>query len=175
MNYQLQIRFLVPDDAGEWLRLRLESLQNDSEAFSSSPQDSQSLSAEDVRKRLSSDQGEFFIVGAFDDRQLLGMCGFHREPGVKSRHKARVWGVYTSPGRRGQGLGRTLLQTLLARAAEIDGVEQMLISVTSTQAAAHSLYRSLGFEPFGHEPRALKISGRYIDEEHMLLLLNSPK
>jgi ribosomal protein S18 acetylase RimI-like enzyme len=173
------IRPLTPDDAGEWWRLRLESLQNDPEAFGSSPGDHQSLSTEDVRKRLSSDQKEFFIVGAFDDlgfddQRLIGMSGFHREPGAKSRHKARVWGVYVTLGRRGQGVGRNLLQTLLERASAIDGVEQILISVTATQLAAASLYRSLGFELFGREPRALKVGDRFIDEDHMILSLKRP-
>jgi hypothetical protein len=30
------------------------------------------------------------------------------------------------------------------------------------------LYRSLGFESFGCERKALKIGGRYIDEENMV-------
>jgi ribosomal protein S18 acetylase RimI-like enzyme len=174
------IRLLTADDAGEWWRLRLESLASDPEAFGSSPGDHQSLSSEDVRKRLSSDQSEFFIVGAFDDlrsdrhrsdHRLMGMCGFHREPGAKSRHKARVWGVYVTPERRGQGVGRNLLRNLLEHASAIDGVEQILISVTATQLAAASLYRSLGFKLFGREPRALKVGNRFIDEDHMILRL----
>jgi ribosomal protein S18 acetylase RimI-like enzyme len=167
----MHIRFLTADDAGEWGRLRLESLQNDPEAFGSSPGDHQSLSTEDVRKRLSSDPSEFFIVGAFDDHQMVGMCGFHREPGGKSRHKARIWGVYVTAEQRGQGVGRSLLRTLLERACAIDGVEQILISVTATQIPAASLYRSLGFELFGREPRALKVGNRFIDEDHMILRL----
>jgi ribosomal protein S18 acetylase RimI-like enzyme len=171
VNGELQIRSLTPNDADEWWRLRRESLQNDPEAFSSSAEDHQSLKAEDVRQRLNSNQTEFFIVGAFVDHLLVGMSGFHRQHGVKSRHKAGVWGVYVTPVSRGQGVGRRLMESLLERAAEIDGVEQILISVTATQTTACALYRSLGFEPFGREPRALKIGNRYIDEEHMLLKL----
>jgi GNAT superfamily N-acetyltransferase len=169
MNDAVQIRLLTADDAGEWRRLRLESLENDPEAFSSSAEDPQSLSVEDVRKRFGSDREGFFIVGAFDDGRLVGMAGFYRERGAKSRHKARVWGVYVAPGWRGHGLGRNLMRALLEHAAGIDGVEQLLISVTATQRAAGSLYRSLGFEPFGREPRALKVGERFIDEDHMLL------
>jgi ribosomal protein S18 acetylase RimI-like enzyme len=167
-----QIRLLTADNASDWRRLRLESLQNDPTAFSSSAEDHHSLSEEEVRKRLNSDQREFFVVSAFDDSRLIGMSGFHREPGAKSRHKARVWGVYVTSELRGQGVGRSLMRTLLDRAAGIDGIEQILISVTATQTAAGSLYRSLGFETFGREPRALKIADRYVDEEHMILHLS---
>jgi len=57
----------------------------------------------------------------------------------------------------------------------IAGIEQILISVATTQQAAVSLYRSLGFEAFGREPRALKVAGRLIDEEFMVLLLPRPE
>ncbi|MFZ0807835.1 MAG: GNAT family N-acetyltransferase [Candidatus Sulfotelmatobacter sp.] len=164
----MEIRFLQPDDANEWWRLRLESLQGDPEAFSSSPEDHQSLTLEDVRKRLGSQDADFFVVGALEDGRVIGMAGFYREKGRKTRHKGRVWGVYVTPQRRGEGIGRKMLKTLLERGEGIDGVEQILIAVTSTQAAAAGLYRSLGFEVFGHEPRALKVGDCFIDEEYMV-------
>ena len=48
----MEIRYLTTDDAGEWLRLRLDALQGDPEAFSASLEEYQSLSLEEVRKRL---------------------------------------------------------------------------------------------------------------------------
>jgi hypothetical protein len=33
----------------------------------------------------------------------------------------------------------------------------------------------MGFEPFGVEPRALKLNDRYLDEEYMMLFLNRQK
>jgi ribosomal protein S18 acetylase RimI-like enzyme len=174
MNDKLQIRLLVSDEADEWWRLRQESLENDPEAFSSSPEDRQSLKADEVRQRLSSNPTEFFIVGAFEDRQLVGMSGFQRQYGMKSCHKGGVWGVYVTPKWRGHGVGRRLMEALLEHAAGIQGVEQILIAVTATRTAASALYRSLGFEQFGLEPRAVKVGNRYFDEEHMLLILKRP-
>ena len=165
----MEIRFLTADDAAEWWRLRLESLQGDPQAFSSSAEDHQSLKLEDVRKRLGADGADFFIAGAFEDRRLMGMAGFHREQGIKTRHKGRVWGVYVTPQARGKGVGRKLMEAVLKRGAGIEGVEQILISVAMTQTEAIGLYRSLGFEPFGREPRALKIGDRFIDEEYMAM------
>ena len=165
----MDIRVLTPDDADEWWRLRLESLAGDPEAFSASVEDHQSLKQDDVRKRLDSDQAGFFVVGAFEDDRLQGMAGFHRERGLKTQHKGRVWGVYVTPAARGKGVGRKLMKTVLERGTAIEGVEHILISVATTQMAAIKLYRSLGFEFFGREPHALKIGDRFIDEEHMVL------
>jgi ribosomal protein S18 acetylase RimI-like enzyme len=166
----MDIRLLIPDDAAEWWRLRLESLTGDPGAFSSSAEDHHSLKLEDVKTRLASGAA-FFVAGAFAETQLVGMAGFHREQGIKTRHKGRVWGVYVTPQWRGRGVGRKLLEAVLQRGAEIEGVEQILISVATTQAVAVSLYRSLGFQTFGSEPRALRVDGRYIDEEYLLLRL----
>ena len=170
----MEIRLLTSDDAAEWWRLRLESLQGDPQAFSSSAEDHQSLSLEEVRKRLGSDNPDFFVAGAFEDDRLTGMAGFYREKGLKVRHKGRVWGVYVTPGSRGKGVGRKLLQAALERGAKIEGVEQILISVTTTQVAATNLYRSLGFDSFGCEPRALKIGDQFIDEELMVVRVKRP-
>ncbi len=63
------------------------------------------------------------------------------------------------------------MTAVLERAARIEGVEQIAISVAATQAAAIVLYRSLGFVPWGTEARALKLGDRYIDEEYMILPL----
>ena len=169
----MEIRFLKPEDAGEWWRLRLEALQGDPEAFSSSAEEHQSLSLDEVKRRFGSGGPDSFVAGAFDGARLAGMAGFVRERGLKTRHKGRIWGVYVTPGKRGTGAGRGMLQLLLERAATIDGVEQVLLSVSATQTAAVGLYRSLGFELFGTEPRALLIGGRYIDEQYMVVRLAS--
>jgi len=163
-----EIRFLKSEDAAEWRRLRIEALQNDPEAFSASLEEYQALSMDEIKRRLWSD-GDSFVAGAFEDGQMTGMAGFFREKGPKSRHKGRVWGVYVTHASRGRGIGRRLMRTLLDRGAAIEGVEQILLSVTVSQEAASCLYRSLGFEPFGREPRALKIKDHYIDEIYMVL------
>jgi len=164
----MEIRFLIPDDAGEWLRLRVEALEGDPEAFSASLDEYRSLSLEEVKKRLWSD-GDAFVVGAFKEGCLRGMAGFYREKGPKSRHKGRVWGVYVTAGARGARIGYKMMQALLERAMRIEGVEQVLLSVATTQEPAIRLYRSVGFQSFGREPRALRIGDRYIDEEYMVL------
>jgi ribosomal protein S18 acetylase RimI-like enzyme len=51
----------------------------------------------------------------------------------------------------------------------VEGVEQVLLSVAATQEAAIRLYRSVGFESFGREPRALRIGEQFVDEEYMIL------
>jgi RimJ/RimL family protein N-acetyltransferase len=166
----MEIRFLTAEDAAEWSRLRLEALQFEPAAFSSSVEEHKAVPIEEVRKRLSANPHSF-VVGAFEEGHLCGMAGFHRETGPKTCHKGRVWGVYVTASNRGQGLSRDMMKLLLERAAAIAGLEQVLLSVTNTQTAALALYRSLGFKLFGTEPRALSIEGEFIDEHYLVLRL----
>ena len=168
----MEIRFLTAEDAAEWSRLRLEALQLEPTAFSSSVEEHQALPIEVVKNRLSANPHSF-VVGAFEEGRLVGITGFHRETGPKTCHKGRVWGVYVTASNRGQGVSRRMVDALLERAAAIAGLEQVLLSVTRTQTAALALYRSLGFELFGTEPRALNINGEFIDEHYLVLRLRA--
>jgi ribosomal protein S18 acetylase RimI-like enzyme len=168
----MEIRFLTGDDAAEYSRLRLEALEGDPEAFSSSAEEHRTISLAEIRNRLGCAESEQFVVGAFAEGRLAATAGFYRERGLKSRHKGYVWGVYVAPKLRGAGVGKKIMQTLIDRARAIEGVEQILLSFSTTQTAAEKLYRSLGFKTWGCEPRALKIGDRYIDEEFVTLRLN---
>lgn len=166
-----EIRFLDAADAIAYSKIRSEALEFEPEAFGSSLVEHHRLTVEDIAARLSFDPQEQFVVGGFAREQLVGTAGFVRNKGIKERHKGRIWGVYVAREARGKGIGRAMMRVLLKRAAKIDGVEQLLLSVTTAQSAAAGLYRSLGFEAYGCEPRALRVGERYIDEEHMVLLL----
>ena len=138
----MEIRFLTADDREQWLRLRIEALEGDPEAFSASLDEYRSLNLDQVKRRLWSD-GDAFVVGAFREGCLCGMAGFYREQGPKSRHKGRVWGVYVTPAARGAGIAYKMMQALLDRVGMIEGMEQVLLSVAATQEPAIRLYRSL--------------------------------
>jgi RimJ/RimL family protein N-acetyltransferase len=64
------------------------------------------------------------------------------------------------------------METALAHARALPGLEQVNLSVVIVNAAARGLYASLGFVPYGLERRALKLpDGTALDEEHMVLFL----
>ena len=169
-RYVTETRVLTAADIEEYSRLRLEALERDPEAFSASPETHRALSADELKARIGPGAHGSFLLGGFVEGRLCGMMGFFRDQNPKLRHRGHVWSVYVTAAARGQGLGRQLMTGLVERAAATEGIEQVVLSVSTTQVAAVRLYRSLGFESFGIEPRAMKIGDRYFDHEHMVLM-----
>ena len=113
-----------------------------------------------------------FTLGAFlDDGSLVGTVSFRREPQLKLHHKGLMYRMYVPIEYGGQGLGRRLIREMILRVRQMEGLEQINLTVVATNKRAKGLYLSEGFLPFAFEPGGLKINGRYFDEEQMALRL----
>jgi ribosomal protein S18 acetylase RimI-like enzyme len=173
----MTIRFLDFGDLTAYRDLRLAGLKESPTAFGSSYGEEADLPLTEFAARLrppnKPDNG---IFGAFvDDGRLVGVLGFAREYRVKRPHIALIWGMYVSPEFRGQGFGAALVDEAITHARRLGIVRQILLSVTASNMAAVSLYRSRGFERYGLERDALCIDGEYFDEEHLVLFVGKQK
>lgn len=164
------IRRLAPDDAAAYRALRLRGLAEHPDAFTSSPdaEAAKPLAATEARIAPESDDA---VYGAFVDGTLAGVIGLAREAREKNRHKAVVFGMYVAPEFARRGIGRALLRHVVATAEREPELEQLVLTVTQTNAGARALYESEGFRSFGVEPRAIRVGGRYHDKNHMVRFL----
>lgn len=165
------IRLLTEHDAEAWWQLRLLGLTTDPVSFAESADEHRKKTLEEAKTFFRGCSAENFVVGGFEDRQLVAMSGFHRERHDKFRHKGTIWSVYVREESRGKGMAKALLSDIIRRVRLVEGMEQINLIVSATQPAAKRVYLSLGFKHYGTEPRSLKVGATYIDDELMVLYL----
>jgi RimJ/RimL family protein N-acetyltransferase len=166
----LEIRILTVDEAEEYRTLRLRALREEPEAFGSSWEEENARPLALTIARLQATGMTPF--GGFDGAgRLVGMVRLSRHDGIKVQHKADIISMYVAPEARGRGLGRMLLAAAITHARATPGIEQLLLAVNAANTPARNLYLAMGFEPYGREPKALKLGDRYCDEEMMALFL----
>lgn len=160
------IRLLTSTDAALYRAIRLEALAAHPEAFASTFAREQEKSLAWFEERLTTSD----VFGAFIDDEIVGIAGFHRQDGPQTMHKADLWGMYVRQSAGRAGIGRRLVDTVIAHAAK--QVEKLQLAVASKNEAALRLYKAAGFVEYGHEVKALKQNGRYFDEVLMELFVD---
>jgi ribosomal protein S18 acetylase RimI-like enzyme len=168
-SMQYAIRVLTPDDAPAFRRVRLDALRLHPEAFIAAYEDEVQLSVEQFAERLTTPGLTRF--GGFAGEQLVGLVGLTLRSGFKERHKAHLFSMYVDAAHRRSGLAAQLVTAVIDK-ARAEGAKLLQLSVTIGNTSAQSLYRRLGFTPYGVELRALQIDGRFYDEELMMLDLD---
>ena len=94
---------------------------------------------------------------------LAGYAGLLAPEGSR---EAEIQTIAVSPSARRHGLGRTLMETLLAE-ARIRGARQVFLEVRADNPNARALYDSLGFEQIGVRKKYYQPDG--VDAEVMRL------
>lgn len=159
------IRPLTLADVDAYRALRLEALHDSPEAFSASPEDEDMSDAAMADRCVPRFPG--LALGAFHEATLIGMAAYVPDRGVKTRHKAKVVGVYLKPDWRKSGVGRALVEAIIAHARQQRVILQCY--ATMHNLPARRLYHALGFVQFGVERDALMINGQGFDEELLML------
>ena len=162
------IRELTPADLESYRDIRLEGLRLSPDAFGSSYEEEVARPAADFLSRLSQRPGAMF--GAFfdgnrGDEILAGTIGCYAETSIKTAHKLFLVGMYVRPAHRRRGLGAKLVERVLSHARSIGGIAVVQLGVACDNQPARALYERMGFKVYGIERKALKVNGRFLDEE----------
>ncbi|WP_457583407.1 N-acetyltransferase family protein [Ensifer canadensis] len=154
-----QLRRLEARDVDLYRALRLDGLERHPEAFGASFEDEAKQPLDWFANRLAMTT----VVGGFDAAgALMGVAGLTVPSATKTKHKGILWGMYVLEQARGSGLSRQLVEAVIDEAR--GKVEQLQLTVVSSNAAAIRLYSKLGFVGYGLEKRALHVDGLYFDE-----------
>jgi ribosomal protein S18 acetylase RimI-like enzyme len=164
---EIQVRQLTPADAASFRELRLEGLRLNPEAFGST----YDFEKDQPLERYAGWLTNSTVFGAYQNSHLIGTASFTQQSGLKDSHKGLLRAMYVRPTHRRSGAGRQLVQAIIDHARP--KVEQLQLTVVSTNQPALRLYQSLGFHQYGLEKNALKHNNQYADEILMSLDLLS--
>jgi ribosomal protein S18 acetylase RimI-like enzyme len=168
---QITYRKLKSTEAQDFRRVRLECLQTFPESFGTLYEDEivkAKLYFEELIEQDSSADVIFF--GAFAGDDLIGIAGFVRGDRTKTRHRGEIVSMYVNPDFHGQKVGENLLCQLLKAVFELDGVEQIHLTVVADNDSAVRLYERIGFETFGVQENYFKSGEKYWNQNFMQLM-----
>lgn len=163
------IRRLGLADSQVYREIRLTSLAESPASFGASYQEESRLDGAGFEALIDAAAKTAFVLGAFDDDALIGICRFTQEERRKTRHRGSLQSMYVRPAYGGQGVGHLLLQQALAEAFANPDIQLILLGVVADNAAANRLYERLGFEEYGALPHYLLVSGNYYTMRFMAL------
>ena len=169
----IEIRKLGVDDAELYREMRLRSVIEHPEAFLTSEAEERAHGLAGIQERFRTlwSRPDSCVFMAFRDDDAVGMIGVFRSEREKTRHTAQIWGMYVAPDGRRQGVGRLLVDRAIHIASSWPGVERITLRVGTRNRGANRLYRLAGFKTFGTEQQAMKLGGRYLDEDLMVYWL----
>jgi inorganic pyrophosphatase len=160
-NGQMVVSALSPDDWREYRSLRLEALQNEPAAFSSTYAEMLDQPDEFWRARLTDLQCA--VLMARSGSQPVGMVGAYLGTADGDARVAVVFGMYVSEVFRRRGLGRALLTAIVDRVSAYPEIDAIRLWVTETQEPAVRLYESFGFCVVGKDEQSVNADGQDLD------------
>ncbi|SES17815.1 Ribosomal protein S18 acetylase RimI [Gracilibacillus ureilyticus] len=166
----MEIRQLSAGDSEKYRTLRLEALQSCPTAFAVSYEEEKKNNIDRYSQFLENTGS--YTFGAFLKTSLIGMITLRRESLIKLHHRAIIVAFYVKPGHQRKGIGKALLTKTLQHARQLEGLEQVYLSVVATNERAKNLYSTKGFQVISFEKNAMKFEDTYYDEEQMVLFLN---
>jgi RimJ/RimL family protein N-acetyltransferase len=169
----LALRELASADLPAYKALRDHALAHHEDAFTSDAETEALRNAQSYAGRLGRGTGDEsgFTLGAFRGDALVGAITLERDPRTKVRHSGHIVGTMVHASELRRGVGRALLDALVARASADDELQQLTLTVTAGNEAAERLYARAGFVRYGTLARAIRVGGRFLDKHHMVLNL----
>ena len=125
------------------------------------PAPGQEQMAERIRALLA--HGDTIILVAGEPPCALSLTRFR--PGLWSpKLESYLAELYVVPDRRGQGIGRALMEATMA-AARAEGADTMELGTGEADTAARGLYESLGFTHTEHGPGGVESLSFFYERE----------
>ncbi len=156
--------------AGAILGILNEAIANSTALYDYKPRTPESMVAWFATKRANG----FPVIGAEDESgKLLGFASYGTFRAFPAYKYTVEHSVYVEAGYRGAGLGRRLMEAIIAEAVAHD-VHVMVGAIDAANAGSIGLHERLGFEHAGTVRQAGFKFGRWLDVAFYQRILSTP-
>lgn len=156
--------------AGQILAIFNEAIVNSTALYDYKPRAPESMVTWFATKRANG----FPVVGMEDDSgKLLGFASYGTFRAFPAYKYTVEHSVYVEKDSRGLGLGRKLLEAIVAR-AEVQGMHVLVGAIDLDNAVSIALHKRLGFEHSGTIKQAAFKFGRWLDLAFLQKTLKTP-
>ncbi len=161
-------RKLTADEASKYRAIRLECLKAYPNNFGSNFEEQSQLPKLMFEKVLEKQASDKFVMGAFDQEQLIGICGFLPYipfSGQTPSDTAVLIQVYVQQKYSGNRIGLGLIQATVKAGFSATAVDKIMLEVKADNASAIRVYTQAGF-------RTYTPSTAERDEDTVYMLIN---
>ncbi|MDH6252994.1 ribosomal protein S18 acetylase RimI-like enzyme [Chryseobacterium sp. H1D6B] len=139
---EIEYRKLLPHESKMYRAVRLESLEKFPAAFGADYQESLKIEKFRLENDIENPVQERFVMGAFNDTVLAGICVFVKE----ENNSGSIYQMYVKENYQGRNIGLDLIQAVINEAENrFNGVE-IFLEVKTDNVKAYQLYKKFGFQ-----------------------------
>ena len=126
--------------------------QSRTELFYFFPSATYPLTPEQLEKQLNKRHESTVMLekSSLQEKEIIGFANFYN---VKNRNIAFIGNIIIKPEKRGQGLGRKLVQTMIITGFKRLNLKEVHVSCYKQNTPALLFYKQLGFKPYATEIR----------------------
>ncbi|XJR88782.1 GNAT family N-acetyltransferase [Elizabethkingia anophelis] len=138
----IEYRNILPNESKAYRMIRLESLKEFPEAFSTNYEESVKMEKLRLEEDIENQKQDRFVTGVFIDNELSGICAFVNV----ENNTGNILQMYVRKGFQGKNIGRELILEIIQEArCRFHNIE-IELEVRPDNTKAFNLYKKAGFE-----------------------------
>jgi len=143
----IEYRNLLPHESSIYRTIRLESLEKFPASFGAQYQEALQIEKFRLESDIEQQTPDRFVIGAFDDQLLVGICVFVKEEIASGS----IYQMYVRENYQGKNIGAGLIQATIHEARHRFSSVDIFLEVTPHNVKAYGLYKKIGFETITSE------------------------
>jgi ribosomal protein S18 acetylase RimI-like enzyme len=157
----MECLILLPKDSEKYRNIRLESLLEFPDSFSSTFERESTRGKLFFQKNIEDKSENNFVVGCFEKGSLIGICSFHILP--ETTDIGELVQLYVKKEYQRKGIARQLIRKVIEKAFLLDKVKNIQLGVLTENISVIKLYEDLGFKEYDFQKDVIMKNNKYLD------------